>query len=268
MKPGLLAIIIVLANFETSAQQKFDLLWEDNFDSSQINYSRWNNNYSWGRTIVNNHELEYYTDGKNLELKNGTLNIIGRKESIAAQVDSSSSEDKLMNASVNNLRVFQYPSGMLRSQEKFHYGKFEIRCKLPKGNGTWPAFWLYGGACGEIDIFEKAWKFHYGVTNNLHYDSSGIPCGDFRFAELESRNTFSKAFHTYSIEWTRDTLQWFIDDNLVRTAVHAYSNCPMELIINLALADDDFWGHTPTRKNWQSVFEIDYVKVWRLKDHP
>ena len=42
------------------------------------------------------------------------------------------------------------------------YGKIEVRAKLPKGGGTWPAIWMLGDnfdqvdwpQCGEIDIME------------------------------------------------------------------------------------------------------------------
>ena len=53
------------------------------------------------------------------------------------------------------------------------YGRVEIKAKLPKGRGTWPAIWMlptdnaYGGwpNSGEIDIME-----HVGYDqNNVHF---------------------------------------------------------------------------------------------------
>ena len=264
----MLVIIITMFTLRINAQQKFELLLQDNFDSLQIDHSRLANCYTWGRHIINNHVLQYYTDDRNFELQDGYLNIQGRRETIIACIDSTKPNGKQLADSLFNLRTFYCTSGMLRSREKFQYGKFEIRCKLPAGNGTWPAFWLYGGTCGEIDIFEKPWQFHHSITNNLHYDSAGVAIGDFRFIKSNKRNAFSKEFHTYTLVWEPDSLSWYIDNELVRKAYHPYKDCPMELICNLALADDNFWGHTPKRKNWQSVFTVDYIKVWQLKDQP
>jgi beta-glucanase (GH16 family) len=53
------------------------------------------------------------------------------------------------------------------------YGRVEVKAKLPKGRGTWPAIWMlptdnaYGGwpNSGEIDIME-----HVGYDlNNVHF---------------------------------------------------------------------------------------------------
>ena len=258
----------MLVNLRVIAQQKFELLWEDNFDSPQINYSRWSNCYGWGRTIVSNHELQYYTDGKNFELKDGILTIRPKRQKFKAPVDPSKPEDTMMEDSIKNLRPFAYSSGLLRSKEKYQYGKFEIRCELPAGNGTWPAFWLYGGACGEIDVFEKPWIFHNSISNNLHYDSARIKRDDFCLIPLKDPINIRKGFHVYTVEWTPEKIIWSIDDHALRVVNYQYANCPMELLVNLALANDDFWGHTHGRMSKRSAFKIDYIKVWRLKDQP
>ena len=36
----------------------------------------------------------------------------------------------------------KYTSGRIESNKAFKYGIFEMRAKLPKGRGIWPAFWL------------------------------------------------------------------------------------------------------------------------------
>jgi len=249
-----LAILFTLSK-TACAQDKFELLWEQKFDSTAIDYARWSNHYLWGRTIRNNPEIEYYTSGKNFEFTGTILKIIGKPERITAAAASTSSDSA----------TFTCSSGMLRTNEKFRYGKFEMRCKLPDSPGSWPAFWLFSERCGEIDIFEHSSKQPYRINENYHYDSSGVKREDFSFIKLDKRPNFTRQFHTYTLEWQPDTVQWFIDGMLVRTAVHHLS-CDMELIANLALANDKYWGHIPKRKRWKAVFEIDYIKVWKLKE--
>ncbi len=257
-----ISILLLLSLFfKVTAQKKFELVWQDNFDASHIDSNLWSNSFSWGRTIVTNHEQEFYTDGNNFKIKKGTLTIRAKRQTIVARINDAVSPDKMLEDSISNKREFKYTSGMLRTKEKYSNGKFEIRCKMPHGEGTWPAFWLYGGNCGEIDIFEKPWNSHR-ITNNLHYDSAGVKESNFQFSQ-DSINT-DNGYHIYSITWTADEISWFIDGIQVRSAKHQYNNCPMELIINLALANDNFWGHTHGKLDRKSALQVDYVKVYKL----
>ena len=57
-----------------------------------------------------------------------------------------------------NGRTKHYTSGQAISPFSLAYGYFEIRAKIPNGDGLWPAFWFWSG-CGsnaysEIDVFE------------------------------------------------------------------------------------------------------------------
>src|SRR5258708_25793122 len=52
-----------------------------------------------------------------------------------------------------------YTSGIITTKDKFtqEYGYFEMRARVPHGQGLWPAFWLlHSGPLPwtEIDIFE------------------------------------------------------------------------------------------------------------------
>ena len=58
-----------------------------------------------------------------------------------------------------NMENRQYTSSRLISKRKFKYGIIEYRAKLPKGRGSWSAFWLLAAKRplqwphdGEIDI--------------------------------------------------------------------------------------------------------------------
>ena len=110
------------------------------------------NGHSW-----HNQEQQHYTNRlDNAYISNGILKIKAKKESFKDQGV-----------------VKQYTSARLNSKFAFTYGRVEVRAKLPKGHGTWPAIWMLSkniseaGAyfetqgfgnqpwpdCGEIDIF-------------------------------------------------------------------------------------------------------------------
>ena len=59
-----------------------------------------------------------------------------------------------------------YYSGCIETLEKFQYGYFEIRCKLPVHEGAFPAFWLWGyndGRYEEIDMLEYMGNITYTI---------------------------------------------------------------------------------------------------------
>jgi beta-glucanase (GH16 family) len=247
------------------AQNNFELLWYEDFNSKNLDTCRWSNAYSWGRSIPSNHPVEYYTDGENTNVANGRLRITAQHGNIYARVNTALADSFIYDDKEPNLRHFKYTSGMARTKQHFLYGKFEVRCKLPASAGTAPAFWLFGGMpYDEIDVFERPQKFKNEITTNYHYDSAGVNTGDFRFYNAAKRISFSKKYHVFSLEWLPDTLRWYVDGRLIRTVAFHYIH-PMQIILNLGIGNDDFWGRPPKRKNWSDTFIIDYVKVWRLK---
>jgi len=82
------------------------------------------------------------------------------------------------------------------------YGKFEMRAKLPRGQGMWPAYWLLGDsistkgwpACGEIDIMEYIGRTPNTVYGSLHATSYDVT-GSVNSGGL------SDNFHTYAVNW-------------------------------------------------------------------
>jgi beta-glucanase (GH16 family) len=129
-----------------------NLVWHDEFSASALDGNFWNyengNNNGWG-----NNELEYYTNSpKNVFVSNGNLIIEARKESIGG---------------------FNYSSARITTANKkpFTYGRVDIRAKLPKGKGIWPALWMLGSnissvgwpASGEIDIMELLGSRDYKI---------------------------------------------------------------------------------------------------------
>ena len=69
-----------------------------------------------------------------------------------------------------------YTSASLTSRASWTYGRIEVRAKLPKGRGTWPAIWMLGTnirevgwpACGEIDIMEHVGFDPGRIHANIH----------------------------------------------------------------------------------------------------
>ncbi len=243
------------------------LVWSDEFDTDgAIDDTKWHQETQLPTpTSWHNGEIQHYTDRTdNANVKNGVLNIIGKKETFTDQGITK-----------------EYTSARLNSKFAFQYGKVEVRAKLPSGVGTWPAIWTLGKnfdadgtwwdlqgygttpwpACGEIDIME-----HWGANQNYVSSATHTPSsygGTFNKGGQTIPNA-STEFHTYTLEWYPDKLVFSVD------GVSHYTYQPNEynsdtwpfnaeqyLILNFAILpeiDPDFTADT---------FAIDYVRVYQ-----
>src|SRR5689334_11617702 len=162
MKAILFIVAAFIVGLSPMVAQK--LVWSDEFNTpGSPDNSKWS--YDLGDGCPNvcgwgNNELEYYTnDPKNVRIENGNLVIEAVKESKGGK---------------------EFTSTRIVSKFKgdWLYGRIEIRAKLPKGRGTWPAIWMlstdwkYGGwpESGEIDIMEHVGYDPGVIHGTLHSD--------------------------------------------------------------------------------------------------
>lgn len=210
-------------------QSKWELVWSDEFKGHEIDTSKWSHEVNcWGG---GNAEQQCYVDNEaNSFIKNGKLVIRLLKEPTTGP-DSVEGSDGYGETTT----TLPYSSARLRTmnQGDWKYGRFEVRAKLPKGQGTWPAIWMlptdwvYGGwaASGEIDIMEAVnlgttyqddgvTKVENRVHGTLHYGKAwpnNVHSGEaYRFAHPDINP--GDDFHTYAIEWEQGEIRWYVDD--------------------------------------------------------
>lgn len=147
-------------------------------------------------------------------------------------------DDCILIDGIANKRLFKYSSGILRSQKKYKFGYFEMRCKIDQIQGIFPAFWLYGGST-EIDIFEmnravdsqKNIEIVGHANSRVHFTYHdwgkifpGYPSGAKEVSENATMtitdpgsnnadNTFpiTDQWHTWGLLWDDYTVKWFLD---------------------------------------------------------
>ncbi len=93
----------------------------------------------------------------NVTLSNGALHITAKKEATSFVKSD---------GSVNHCG---FSSGYVQSAKSYQYGYFEIRAKMPVGEGLQPALWLYGanGRTAEIDLIDGQDTTQFG--SNIFY---------------------------------------------------------------------------------------------------
>jgi len=260
LDPAMFPTVTPLVSVTPDADWK--LAWAEEFDGpdgSAPDPQTWGydvGGHGWG-----NNELEYYTDRiENAYLEGGNLVIEARKEEYQGS---------------------HYTSARLVTRGKVHwlYGRYEIRAKLPKGQGIWPAIWLlpdtdtYGGwpTGGEVDIMEFLGHDRQTVYGTLHWgnphDSDGGQIA------LPRTTGFDEDYHVFALEWEPGAFRWYMDGVLYHTVTQWTTSAenakfpapfdqPFHMLINVAVG-----GNWPGVPNDTTVFPakmyVDYVRVYQ-----
>lgn len=239
-------------------------IWADEFSYTGVpDTTKWN--YDLGDGCPNvcgwgNNEQQYYTrDSKNVRVENGVLIIEAHKDSLQGK---------------------HYTSTRIVSKNKgdWLYGRVEVKTKLPRGKGTWPAIWMlstdwsYGGwpISGEIDIMEHV-GFDPGVIHGtLHSEKYN------HIKQTQQEGTITipdcqDAFHIYAIDWREHKIEFYVDEMLYHTVLRNPEDNhtgwpfdkPFHLIMNLAVGGN--WGGMEgiDESIWPQKMEVDYVRVYK-----
>ena len=117
-----------------------------------------------------------------------------------------------------------YTSGRVNTEGKrfFKYGRVDIRAKMPRGRGPWPALWMLGEnhaevgwpRCGEIDIVEKTGRNERKALGTAHwYHDTPEPGNNASYGGHTSITSGDLAdeFHVYSVVWDKRKIRWYLD---------------------------------------------------------
>jgi beta-glucanase (GH16 family) len=208
---------------------------------------------------VRNEEAQYYTARReNMRVENGALVIEARKE---------------------RYQGFAFTSASLTTidRQQFRYGRVEVRAKLPKARGTWPAIWLLGGdimevgwpQSGEIDIMEHVGHEPGRIYGTVHTPAFNHALGTSKGGSVTVADA-GDAFHVYAAEWSAQRIDFFVDDRRYFSfekqrddpAVWPFDK-PFYVILNLAVGGS--WGGERgiDAAAFPQRFVIDYVRVYR-----
>jgi beta-glucanase (GH16 family) len=255
-------------------RSQYSQTFADDFDALSLDLEDgqskgvWRTNFGYGgihsRTLPNNGELQVYSDRLFAGTGTTSLNIDpfriadGKLDIVAEPLKE-------------ELRQFawgrSYTSGLLTTKASFSqtYGLFEIRAKLPKGKGLWPAFWLLpksGAWPPEIDILEVLGDNTRKLYLSWHSNAGGKHTSDSKPVEVPD---MSEDFHTYSVVWEKDTLMWFFDDVQVASkSTPEDFHLPMYMLINFAVGGG--WPGSPDKTTpFPAKYTIDWVRAYARK---
>lgn len=268
-----LTTLVLIASPASQAQEallslppqetKLRLVWSDEFNGDKLDYGRWGievNAFGGG-----NQELQLYTDRhENVRVEDGNLVLEARRDQPGVSGT-----------------VREYSSGRVRTKNRgdWKHGRFEVRAKLPSGQGIWPAIWMlptdnkYGtwAASGEIDIMEMRGQNPSVVLGTLHYGGA-FPNNTYSGDEWRlPEGTFADEFHVFAVEWREGVIEWFIDGQKVQTQTSwtsAGGDFPapfdqkFHMILNLAVGGG-FLGPPDETTQFPQRMLVDYVRVYQ-----
>ncbi len=236
------------------------LTFQDNFNPSQIApdpQANWMTTYPYGppatRTLPGNNEAECYMDP-----------LVGEQPFVQAGGILNISA-KQVNPNTNPCNL-PYDSGLITTYNSFNqlYGYFEIRAKMPAGQGLWPAFWMLPSDnvySAELDILEVLGNAPSVLYFTTHGDTNGGWVVDSQALTVADT---SAAYHTYGVDWEAATTTLYIDRKAIASAPTPQSmNTSMYMLVNLAVGGVGSWPGPPDQNTkFPAHYVINYISAY------
>ncbi len=214
--------------FSLQHSHKFDEIkrWEPTFTedfSKGIDKKKWLTRYFWGEALLKdtyalNNEKQLYTNGKNLEIVNGKLRIVTKREKI---------QGKAWDPKIGFFpKEFNYTSGIISSGSSFRqkYGLFEAKIKFNRNYPVNHAFWMVSDKMlPHIDVAKYAKRMNFGNYWSADTDRVG------KNYSTVGAGKYTNDFYIYSLEWTENHLIWKINGIPVIKAIKGIPDTPMYL---------------------------------------
>ena len=259
--------IIVFPAMSGLHAEDWQLVWADEFEGSALDSEKWE--WEVNARGGGNNELQYYTDRvENTRIQGGQLHLIARRETFTGPEGTRG-----------------YTSARIRTRHRgdWRYARIEVRARLPRGQGIWPAIWMmptddvYGGwaASGEIDIMEYLGQKPREVFGTLHYGAAwprNVHSGA-TYSRPDGQG-FDEAFHVFALEWEHGEIRWYVDGEHYQTQTRWHTEgapfpAPFDqrfhLILNVAVG-----GNLPGSPDETTIFPqsmiVDYVRVYQRPD--
>ena len=239
-----------------SSLSDYKLVWQDEFANTDKspNLDEWyyeTGNHGWGNKEIQNYISGFRGNDTCAIVNDGKLKITLRKVG-----------DEILSIRINTKKSWQY-------------GYFEGRLKLPKGKGTWPAFWMLPEGMktwpdeGEIDIMEHVAYAPNVIHSTIHCAAYNHKIGTQKAKQMKV-TTSMEEFHIYAVEWTADYIKGFVDGICYFTFENDKKgdnttwpfDKPFYLKLNLAWGG---WGGAQgfDESALPATYEIDYVRVFQ-----
>lgn len=218
--------------------------WQTEF-ADEFNYEAADGNDPYFSTIwtSDNGPKPHILSGRypeNLKVTNGKLYVLNKKEQRNGQ---------------------DWTSGSMTSNEDYFYGYYEASYKYAAATGLNQSFWIMsrgsytqGNGTHEIDI------------NEGHYPNS-VNCGNHWYDENMQHQSsrfrpkydidFSKDFHTFGLDWNEQTLDYYLDGEMIWSIPNTFAHQAAPIWFSLAVSQ---WAGDVTDAIDGTAAEVEYIR--------
>ena len=254
---------------------KFTLTWQDEFDGTQLDSEKWRGHF-WG--VPDN-------EGQNIAHKrrDGWWALeVARVDTVPGHGGMLHIPSVYLEEGTAGGPAGYYSLGIdTRGLFEQKFGYFEVRCKLPKGQGLWSAFWMMperfgttpedGQTGAEIDIYESAfyrdgWPKMNSVASAVHYGGYGDNLQSQGVGRYFVKKPYD-TFHTYGLEWNENEYIFYIDGvETGRSSFGGVSQNPQYLLLSVEHQLGGWAGDiSENRPGEMTDFVVDYVRAYQYK---
>ena len=243
----------VKLDFTIKFEDKWDLVFEDDFEGTTIDLNKWN--------IWDEMRDWRYSYSKDNMILDGKGNLINRM-SVLEKPDTVTGETQI--------------SGAMTTQGKFEttYGYFEIRMIPHKAEGLMGAFWLMCGDMGdkdaaddgtakngcEIDIIETFYH-RKDPSHTIHWDGY-THTKSHHFNNSGRDDIFDGNYHTFAFRWS-PTEYAFLIDNVVTGKTNEVDICDQPGYLLISSHFNTNAGTLPIGAGEHTDMVVDYVRVYQ-----
>lgn len=238
--------------------KRWELTFEDDFDSKKLDESKWIPRYFWGETILNKSyslaaDHHYYPDGKNIEIENSILTIKTQRES---------AEGLAWDLKLGFVpKSFDYTSGIICSGQTFRqkFGRFEAKVRFKKAPGVYHAFWLVGDKMlPHIDVFRQNPKS--GSAQGSIFTQNGEAKKPLSVKSSIGGFDYGSSFFILSIDWLPNKIVWKINGIPYLETDKNLPDFPAYLVFSSGVVNQTNDSVLP------ATLEVDWVRCWREKE--
>lgn len=231
--------------------KKWNLTFQEEFEGSQLDSSKWTFGYYWGQALANSvYSLEKEKQGfqkGNVVVSNSEMTIVTRKEQVHGKAW------ELPSGFVD--KDFDYSSAVINTGASFRqkYGRFDFKVKFDFSKPLTHNIWLAGEkSTPQINVV------NYGTLKAKQIETSVVLKDANKETILDGAN-FSDGYYIISLLWTPEKLVWSVNGVEAFTVRGAVPQEQMYIALSSNLVQD-------APKLTQSGMTLDWIRVYTWQD--
>ena len=232
---------------------KWELSFEDSFNSKNLNTEKWITGYYWGKALLNK---TYVLENEKQFFKDSNISISGNGAQLATKTENT--EGIVWDSQRGFMpKPFDYSSALISTGQSHRqlFGKFEAKVKIDHTHPVNHAFWMVGEKMApQIDIFrfkDKSAKTFKAGIQVMNENGPKIIDKTIKGAAFDSD------YYVYSLVWDKDKITWFINGVKVNEQTNNIPKDPMYIIFSSHITDEVKNLNKPTNMH------IEWVKCYQ-----